>query len=32
VSGPAYRIPRPRLDDIGALLLQAAAALEAALS
>jgi DNA-binding IclR family transcriptional regulator len=32
VSGPAYRIPRPRLDDIGALLLQAAAALETALS
>jgi DNA-binding IclR family transcriptional regulator len=32
VSGPAYRIPRPRLDEIGALLVQAAAALEAALS
>ena len=32
VSGPAYRIPRPRLDDIGVLLLQAAAELETALS
>jgi DNA-binding IclR family transcriptional regulator len=32
VSGPAYRMPRPRLDDIGALLVQAAAELEAALS
>ena len=32
VSGPAYRMPRPRLDDIGALLVRAAAALEAALS
>jgi DNA-binding IclR family transcriptional regulator len=32
VSGPAYRLPRPRLDHIGALLVQAAAALEAALS
>jgi DNA-binding IclR family transcriptional regulator len=32
VSGPAYRIPRPRLDEIGDLLLLAAAALEAALS
>ena len=32
VSGPAYRIPRPRLDDIGALLVQAAATLETALS
>jgi DNA-binding IclR family transcriptional regulator len=32
VSGPAYRIPRPRLDEIGALLVQAAAELETALS
>jgi DNA-binding IclR family transcriptional regulator len=32
VSGPAYRIPRPRLDDMGALLIQAAAKLETALS
>lgn len=32
VSGPAYRIPRPRLDTIGALLVQAAAELETALS
>ena len=32
VSGPAYRMPRPGLDDIGALLVQAAAALETALS
>ena len=32
VSGPAYRIPRPRLDEIGALLVDAAAALETALS
>jgi DNA-binding IclR family transcriptional regulator len=32
VSGPAYRMPRPRLHEIGALLVQAAAALEAALS
>ena len=32
VSGPAYRIPRSRLDDIGALLIQAAAELETALS
>ena len=32
VSGPAYRIPRRQLDDIGARLIQAAAALETALS
>ena len=32
VSGPAYRIPRPRLDTIGALLVQAAPELETALS
>jgi DNA-binding IclR family transcriptional regulator len=32
VSGPAYRIPRPGLDEIGELLLLAAAELEAALS
>jgi DNA-binding IclR family transcriptional regulator len=32
VSGPAYRIARSRLDGIGALLLQAAAELEATLS
>jgi DNA-binding IclR family transcriptional regulator len=32
VSGPGYRMPHPRLDEIGALLVQAAAALEAALS
>jgi IclR family transcriptional regulator, KDG regulon repressor len=32
VSGPAYRMPRPRLDEIGALLVEAAAGLEAALS
>jgi DNA-binding IclR family transcriptional regulator len=32
VSGPAYRMPRPRLDDLGAVLVEAAAALEAALS
>jgi len=32
VSGPAYRIPRPRLDDIAASVVQAAAALEAALT
>jgi DNA-binding IclR family transcriptional regulator len=32
VSGPAYRIPRPRLEQFGALLLQAAAELHTALS
>ena len=32
VSGPAYRLPRPRLNDIGAQLLQAATALEATLA
>jgi DNA-binding IclR family transcriptional regulator len=32
VSGPAYRMPRPRLDEIGAMLVPAAAALETALS
>jgi DNA-binding IclR family transcriptional regulator len=32
VSGPGYRIPRPRLDEFGALLLQAAAALETTLA
>jgi DNA-binding IclR family transcriptional regulator len=32
VSGPAYRMPRVRLDEIGALVVQAAAELEAALS
>ena len=31
VSGPAYRLPRPRLDDIGEMLVEAAAALDAAL-
>ncbi len=30
VSGPAYRLPRSRLDDIGSLLVEAAASLEAA--
>ncbi len=32
VSGPAYRLPRSRLDDIGSLLVEAAASLGAALS
>jgi DNA-binding IclR family transcriptional regulator len=32
VCGPAYRILRPRLNELGALLLQAATELEAALS
>lgn len=32
VSGPAYRIPRPHLDEIGAQLVTAAGELEAALS
>jgi IclR family KDG regulon transcriptional repressor len=32
VSGPAYRIPRPRLDEIGALLVQAATELQTAIS
>jgi DNA-binding IclR family transcriptional regulator len=32
VSGPAYRIPRPRLEEIGALLIKAAAELDAALT
>jgi len=31
-SGPAYRIPRPRLDELGALLLDAAAELQTMLS
>jgi IclR family KDG regulon transcriptional repressor len=32
VSGPVYRIPRPRLDELGALLLDAAAELQTVLS
>jgi DNA-binding IclR family transcriptional regulator len=32
VSGPAYRIPRPRLDEIGARLIAAAADLERVLA
>jgi DNA-binding IclR family transcriptional regulator len=32
VSGPAYRITRPRLDELGALLLEAAAELQTVLS
>jgi IclR family transcriptional regulator, KDG regulon repressor len=32
VSGPAYRIPRPRLDEFGTLLVRAASELEATLS
>jgi DNA-binding IclR family transcriptional regulator len=32
VSGPAYRIPRPCLDEFGALLVEAAAELQTAIS
>ena len=32
LGGPAYRIPLPRLDEFGALLLQAATELQTALS